>query len=113
MAESSPYQQLRQIGFTINRFGVAADLDMQSTAARRSFEALRRNIQRAQDVLKDYEMFELEEDTRKQAQLLPKAVKALQTLRDSLLKASEYDLIGAVDIAQISAEIDELADKLH
>lgn len=113
MAEYTPYQQLKQIGFALNRFGAAADLDAQSTAARRSFEALRRNVQRAQDILKDYEMFELEEDTFKQTQILPKAIKALQVLRDSLLKASEYDLIGAVDVAQISAEIDELVDKLH
>ena len=113
MVERTPYEQLRQIGFAINRFGAAADLDVQSTAARRSFEVLRRNVLRAQDMLKDYEMFELEDDTLKQAQLLPKVVKALQTLRDSLLKASEYELIGAVDVAQISAEVDELIDKLH
>lgn len=112
MAERTPYQQLRQIGFVINRFGVAAGLDAQDAPARRSFEVLRRNVQRAQDTLKEYEMFELEEDTLKQAQVLPKAVKALQLLREGLLKASEYDLISAVDVAQISAEIDELVDKL-
>lgn len=113
MVERSPYEQLRQVGFSVNRFGAAVDWDMQSTAARRSFEGLRRNVQHAQDTLKDYEMFELEEDTAKQARLLPKAIKCLQAVRDSLLKVSEYDLIGAVDVAQISVEIDELIDKLH
>jgi hypothetical protein len=113
VAEQTPYQRLRQIGFAINRFGAAADLDAQSAPARRSFEALRRSVRRAQDMLKDYEMFELEEDTLKQARLLPETVKALQALRDNLLKASEYELIGAVDVGQISAEIDELIDKLH
>lgn len=113
MADRSPYEQLKQIGFAVNRFGAAADWDEQGTAARRSFEVLRRNVQRAQDVLKDYEMLELEEDTHKQAQLLPKVTKSLHTVRDSLLKVSEYELIGAIDVAQISVEIDELIDKFH
>jgi hypothetical protein len=113
MANRSPYEQLRQVGFAVNRFGAATDWDMQSAAARHSFEVLRRNVRRAQDVLKDYEMFELEEDIRKQAQLLPKVTKSLHSVRDSLLKVSEYELIGAVDVAQISVGIDELIDKYH
>lgn len=114
MAEQrTPYQQVRQIGYTIGRFGSVANLDEQSTAARKSFETLRRNVRRAQDVLKDYEMLAMEEGTLKQAQLLPKAVKALHTVREGLLKASEYELVGAVEVAQISAEIDELVDRLH
>jgi hypothetical protein len=112
MPERTPYQQVRQIDFTIGRLGSAANLDEQSTVARKSFETLRRNARRSQDTLKDYEMFELEQDTAKQAKALPKAIHSLQTLRDSLLKASEYDLVGAVDVAQMSAEIDELISRL-
>ena len=110
--QRTPYQQLRQIDYAIGRFGSAANLDEQTTVARKSFEILRRNTRRALDTLKDYEMLELEEDNLKQAKVLPKAVKTLQTLRDSLLKASEYELVGAVDVALMSAEIDELIDRL-
>jgi len=34
-------------------------------------------------------------------------------LRAGILKASEYDLVGAVDVAQISAQLDELIDRLR
>jgi len=104
----TPYQQVRQIDYAIGRFGAAINLDEQSPAARKSFEILRRNSRRSLDVLKDYEMLELEEDILKQAKALPKAVKSLSVLRESLLKASEYDLISAIDVAQLSVEIDEL-----
>jgi hypothetical protein len=113
MVERNPYQQLRQIDYAINRFGMAANLDEQPNNARRAFDGLRQSARKSLAVLKDYEMLELEEDTRKQAALLPKAVKSLGSLRDSLLKASEYELVGAVDVAQMSAEIDELIDRLH
>jgi hypothetical protein len=113
MIGQTPYQQLRQIEASVNRFGNAIDRDAQTAASMRSFEALRRDVRLARDTLKDYEMFELEEDTRKQAKLLPQAIKSLEKVRASLLKASEYELISAIDVAQLSAELDELIDKLH
>jgi hypothetical protein len=112
MSEQTPYQQLRQMEMAINRFGISADMDMQSTAGRRSFEALKRDARLARDMLKDYEMFELEEDSRKQMALLPRVIRCLEKLRSSMLKASEYDLISAIDIAQLSSQLDELMDKL-
>jgi hypothetical protein len=113
MVEQTPYQQLRNFESTVNRLGQAIDFDVHTTAGRRAFESLKREVRVARDMLKDYEMFELEEDLRKQAQLLPRAIKGLEKLRANLLKASEYDLIGAIDVAQLSAQLDELIDKLR
>jgi hypothetical protein len=113
MADISPYQQLRRIDFTINGFALAADIDRRSSVERKAFEALRRNARAAQAILKDYEMSEAEEDTRLQLKLLPRAVNGLERMRESLLKASEYDLVGAVDVAQLSAQLDELIDRLR
>jgi hypothetical protein len=110
--ESSPYHRLKQIGYAINRFGNDADLDRQPAQARRSFDALKRNIRLAQDRLKDYEIAEFEQDVKLQDRVLPKAVQGLEKARESLLKASEYDLIGAVDVAHISSELDELIRRL-
>jgi hypothetical protein len=110
--ERSPYQQLRQLGYAINRFGNDADLDRQPIQARRSFDVLKRNVRSAQDRLKDYENAEFEQDVKLQIQVLPKAVQALEKTRDSLLKASEFELVGAVDVAHISSELDELIRRL-
>lgn len=66
-----------------------------------------------QHVLRDYELTTLDEDTAAQLRLLPKAVKSLETLRSYLLIASEYDLVGPVDVAQYSAGLDDLVEKLR
>ncbi len=109
----STYQQLRQINFVLNRLW--SDIDPQSldSSSRKALDAVRRQIQTAQAIVRDYELSEYEEDTRAQLRILPKAVKALEQLRASVLKASEYDLIGPVDVAQLSSQLDELIDKLH
>ena len=113
MAETSPYQQLRQLEFSLRRSVPIEILEEQGPAGRRALEKLQRDVRASKDVMKDYEMFELEEDTRMQARTLPKAVKSLERTRESLLKASEYELVGAADVAQMSAQLDELIDKLR
>jgi len=113
MADQSPYQQVRQLGFALNRLAVQSDLELRPVAAIKAFDVLKRAARSAQDTLKEYEMFELEEDTRMQAKVLPKAVKSLEKLREAVLKASEYDLIGAVDVALMSAELDGLIVRLR
>jgi hypothetical protein len=107
------YQQLRQVEFMLKGFWRNIDLQELETAARKSLEAVRRQVQLAQAVAKDYEFVESEEDTRAQVRLLPKLVKALEQLRTGILKSSEYDLVGAVDVAQLTSQLDELIDRLR
>lgn len=111
--ERSIYQQLRQVEFTLGSLWGNVDLQDLDTSPRKAIEATRRQVQAAQAVAKDYEFSESEEDTRAQLRLLPKTVKSLEQLRACILKASEYDLLGAVDVAQLSAELDALIDRLR
>jgi len=113
MTNQSPYQQVRQLSFTLNRLVSQTDLELRPTVVIKMVDALKHSARSAQDTLKEYEMFELEEDVRKQAKALPKAIKSLEKLRENLLKASEYEVVGAVDVAQISAELDELIVRLR
>jgi len=113
MTERTPYQQLRYLETTIKRLATDNDLQAAPAPAQRSFNALLRSCRAAVDRVKDYELSLFEEDLKLQAKALPQATKALQQMRDNLLKTSEYELVGAVDVAQISAEIDELVDKMH
>lgn len=112
MNERSAYQQLRQIEFTLNGLWNGTELQDLEPAARKSVELVKRQVFAAQAAAKDYELSELEEDTRAQLRLLPKAIKTLEQLRAGMLKTSEYELIGVVDVAQLSAELDELIDRL-
>ncbi len=113
MSGQSTYHQLRQIGFVLNGLWNGIDLPALDNGARRALDAVRRHVQTAQAVARDYELLESEEDTRAQLRLLPKAVVSLEQLRAAILKASEYDLIGPVDVAQLSAQLDELIDRLR
>lgn len=107
------YQQLRQVEFMLNRQWRDVDLQEIETAARKSLEAVRKQVQLAQATAKDYELVESEEDTHAQVRLLPKVVRSLEQLRAGILKSSEYDLIGTVDVAQLSAQLDELIDRMR
>lgn len=82
-------------------------------AAQKAYDTLYRRVQLAQHVVRDYEQSAAEEDTRTQLRLLPKVVKCLEELRESILVASQHDLVGAVDVAQLSAQLDELIDRLR
>jgi len=113
MTNQSPYQQVRQLSFILNMLVGQADLELRPNVVIKAVDALKYSARSAQDTLKEYEMFELEEDVRKQAKALPKAIKSLEKLRENLLKASEYEVVGAVDVAQISAELDELIVRLR
>ena len=113
MNERTIYQQLRQLETIIKRLVADIDLQQVTTAGHKSLAALLRSSRAAVERLKDYELSVAEEDLRMQAKTLPQAIKSLQKMRDDLLKASEYELVGAVDVAQISAELEELVDKLH
>lgn len=110
MDSISPYRYLRQLQFFVQgcRPEVTAD-----SSVHRAFNSLLGHVQQAQHVLRDYELTEAEEDTRGQLRLLPKVIKSLETVRASLLKASEYELVGAVDVAQYAAGLDELMDRLR
>ncbi len=111
MAQTSPYQQIRQLDFTIKRLAIT-DRPETTSAAWRSYETLKRSMRAAVDRMHDYEASANEEDVRMQAKTLPPAIESLEKLRASLLKASEYELLSPVEIAQISAQLDELIDRL-
>lgn len=107
------YQQLRQVEFGLNRLWNGVDAALLEVPARRSLEAVRRHVRQAQALARDYEISEAEEDTRLQIRLLPRLIKGLEQLRIAILKASEYDLIGAVDVAQQTAQLDASIERLR
>ena len=110
MEPRSPYQQLRQIELTARSWRPEPDA---GRPAQRSYDALQRRLQLAVAAVRDYDMSAAEEDTRAQVRLLPRAVKGMEGVREAILAASEHDVVGAVDVAQVSAQLDELIAKLR
>lgn len=110
MDTRSPYQQLRQIGFAAQGWRPADDA---GRPVQKAYEGLQKRLQLAEAAMRDYELSAAEYDTRAQMRLLPRAVKGVESVRDALLAASEHDIVGAVDVAQTSAQLDELIAKLR
>jgi hypothetical protein len=111
--DAALYQRLRSIERDLNALWRGHENAELPAAARRSQEALRRHIRLALLAARDYELSAAEQDTRAQLRLLPKLTKELEQVRASILKASEFDLVGAVDVAQLTSQLDSLTDQLQ
>jgi|GEM_PF-2561308 len=112
-SEMSLYKQLRQLEQVFNRLWNSLDMITLETAARRSLENFRRQVRAAQAVARDYESFQMEEDTKSQLKVLPKLIKSLEQTRSTILTASEHDLVGPVDVAQQTSLLDAAIERLR
>ena len=111
--DRSVYTQLRQMENTLNILWRSLDQQELTSAAQRSQGVLRRHLRLAQAISRDYQLSETEQNTQLQLRLLPKLIKELEQVRAAMLKASEYNVIGAVDVAQLSAQLDMLLNQLQ
>jgi hypothetical protein len=107
---ATPLQQLQQIETFIRGILTAfVDEDL-PTAGRRAVQDIRQTMAQARKALRDYER---EEDARQQASLLPESIAGLEQARRNILEASQYDVFSAVDVAHVTAKIDQLTDRLR
>lgn len=67
----------------------------------------------AADVRLDVRDFEMAENRVEMEQNASSATRRIDELRALILKASEHGIFGAVDVAQISAHLDEIAAELQ
>lgn len=70
---------------------------------------LRQAIADARIYVRDYEFSEMREEQLANAK---KAKKYLGQARQNILKASEFNVFGAADVAQLSAQVDQLMGEL-
>lgn len=71
---------------------------------------LRQALGDAQIYTRDYELAEMRDEQLANAK---KAKKYLTQARQNILKSSEFNIFGAVDVAQLSAQIDQLIGDLR
>lgn len=110
MEQEAPLKQLGQIARHIRSILNAAAVDMSDASIRKAIQAINKNLEIAQKFLHDYER---EEDAYKQATILPQGIERLENLRKNILDASQYDVFGAVDVAHLTAKIDQLIERLR
>ena len=105
----SPLQQFREIEAQLQLLMSGLPLEIAGVPTRKPAELIHRTLEQTHKLLKDYES---EEDLQLQAYLLPTAVKQLELLRKQVLDASQYNVFSAIDVAQLSAELDQLIERL-
>lgn len=110
MENDAPLKQLGQIAQQIRSILHATEVDPADMIMRKMIQNITRNLEIARKFLHDYER---EEDVRVQALILPQGIARLETLRKNILDASQYNLFGAVDVAHLSANIDQLIERLR
>lgn len=107
--EKSPFLRIKQLETEIG--GVLSPIDMYELggAQQRLITAIKRELVDARLDIRDYELFE----TRAEQLQKAKAAKVrLEMLRKHILAASEHDIFSAVDVAQLTAHLDFVADHL-
>ncbi|MGH7157282.1 MAG: hypothetical protein ACREGG_04200 [Candidatus Saccharimonadales bacterium] len=105
MANSSPSVQVKQIETQVSMILRRIDPQKLETKPRAALANLRQALGDARIYACDYEFSEMRDEQLANAK---KAKKYLVQAHQNILKASEFDIFGAADVAQLSAQIDQI-----
>lgn len=106
----SPFVLSTRLAGYIGNILSAYDIDLLDQGQRREFALMRQLMADARLDARDYELSE----TR--AEQLENAITTknrLEKLRLLMLRSSEHDIFSAIDVAQISAQLDEIIARLR
>jgi hypothetical protein len=103
MANQSPSVMVKQIDTQVSMILRKVDQYKLSEKPRNALAALRQALADARIYSRDYELSETREEQLDNAK---KAKKFLEQARQSILKASEFNVFGPVDVAHMTAQID-------
>ncbi|HEX8762582.1 MAG TPA: hypothetical protein VF733_02370 [Candidatus Saccharimonadales bacterium] len=109
MASISLTDQAREIETRINGILSSFDVDSLPSRERELVALIKRQVTDARLDVRDYQYAETRDE---QMSLAQEAKKRYEQIRRYMLKASEYNLFGAIDIAQLTAHIDQLISQL-
>lgn len=110
MTYRSPYDQAKALEAQINAVLSVIDADASPIEERKIITLLKRQIVDARLDIRDYDYA----DTRvEQSRHGEEARKRLEQLEILIIAASEYNIFGAADVAQISAHAQALAAELQ
>ena len=105
MASSSPSGLVKQIEIQVNLILRKTDLAGFNEKGRKAVAELRQFLADAKIYSHVYELSEMREEQMENAN---KAKKYLEKARQCILRASEFNIFGAIDVAHLTAQIDQL-----
>ncbi len=110
MVNKSPAAQAKQIEQEVSSVLRKFDLTHQSASVRMNLLELKQDLEHARTYANTYELSETPEE---QAGNTKRAKQWLTKANARILKASEYNIFGPVDVASLSAQIHQLIAELN
>ncbi len=110
MANESALVLATRINHELNGMLASLDIDIIGRETSKIIVAIKRLAADARLDIRDYEMSDSRVEMLENAEV---AIKRLQELRVQILKVSEHGIFSAIDIAQLSAQLDEIVDQLR
>jgi len=109
MADQSPSVTVKQLENQITMILRRVDQHKLEEKPRKAVAALDQVLNDARIYSRDYEASEMRDEQLANAK---KAKKYLELARQHILKASEFNVFGPIDVAHLSAQIDQLQAEL-
>jgi hypothetical protein len=109
MDSHSPSKMVKRLDAEVNRVLRKFDLRKFGSKERKYLADLQQNLVDARVYTNDYELSETREEQLKNAKL---AKKWLESLRVNILSASESNIFGAIDVAHLTAQIEQISANL-
>jgi hypothetical protein len=105
-----PSRKIKQLESQINIILRKFDLRKMNANERNILTNLQQNLVDSRIYTHDYELSETREEQEDNAK---KSKKWLDQARRNILSASEFDIFGAIDVAHLSAQIDQISADLR
>jgi hypothetical protein len=105
----SPSRMVKQLELQVNSNLRKFDFRKLSTNERDILAKLQQNLVDSRIYTRDYELSESREE---QVDNAKKAKKWLEQAQKNILTASEFNIFGAIDVAHLSAQIDQIISEL-
>jgi hypothetical protein len=109
MHSNPPAAAVKQVDNQINMILRAVNYRQLAAREVKLLAGLTQNLSDARIYAHDYEVSEMREEQLDNAK---KAKKYLNQARAAILRASEFDIFGAVDVAHLTAQVDQIIGDL-
>jgi hypothetical protein len=107
--EQSPFILVKRLETQVRATLVALDLYNLPADERKVVKSLRSLLADSRLDTRDYELSETRDEQLRYAK---QAKERLDVVRKHILLASEYNIFGAVDVAQLTAQIETIGERL-
>ncbi|MBX4197129.1 hypothetical protein KW801_01055 [Candidatus Saccharibacteria bacterium] len=104
MANYSPAGLVKQVDGQVSRILRQTDFIEAGEKGRKAVVELRQNLADAKIYAQDYELSEMRQEQLDNAK---QANKWLEKARQQVLRASEFNIFSPIDVAHLSAQIDQ------